>query len=188
MKHTKYLLVGLTTLVCQIGITQDSIRKQPTKIGKASLEIGRVIKKEFIEIYKYEGGKGLFTEFYAIELGIVNLIDAATKLHFSAVRIGTDILYSKTAVIDYSEIQGFLKFIEMISEVVKEIPKNYTEYVYNLNELRVTAYQKKGNNKNTNPYWAYSMEIENKNYAVELKVLNEIKEAIEKNMNLMVQD
>ena len=34
----------------------DSTRKQPTIIGKASLEIGRVIKKEFISIYKSDAG------------------------------------------------------------------------------------------------------------------------------------
>jgi len=167
---------------------QDSTRKQSTVIGKVSLETGRVIKKEFIDIYKSEGGGGIFIEYWPIEVKIVNILDAATKLNYSGVRLGTGTFFSTTAFIDYSEVEGFLNFIEMLNEVVKNTPKNYTEYVYNLNDLRLVAYQKTASKKNPNPYWAFSFTIEGKSYDVELKILNELKNAISKNINLMVHN
>jgi hypothetical protein len=187
MKISKYVLFLIISCMSIVVRAQDSTRRQSTVIGKASLEIGRVIKKEFISIYKSDAGGGLFIENWPIEVEIANILDAATKLNYSGVKISTDIFFGRTAFIDYNEVLGFLNFIEMLNEVVKNIPKNYTEYVYNLNDLRLIAYQKSVNKKNPNPYWAFSFIIEGKNYGVELKILNEIKNAISNNMNLMLQ-
>jgi hypothetical protein len=188
MSTSKYVLLIIISCMSIIVRAQDSTRMQSTVIGKVSLETGRVIKKEFIDIYKSEGGGGIFIENWPIEVKVINILDAATKLNYSGIIIGTDLLFGRTAFIDYNEISGFLNFIEMLNEVAKNVPKNYTEYVYNLNDLRLVAYQKNVSKKNPNPYWAFSFTIERRSYGVEIKVLNEIKNAISKNINLMVHN
>ena len=187
MNISKCVLFLVVSCMSIIVRAQDSTRKQSTIIGKASLEIGRVIKKEFISIYKSDAGGGLFIENWPIEVEISNVLDVSTRINYSGVKISTDVFFGRTAIIDYNEVAGFLNFIEMLNEVVKNVPKNYTEYVYNLNDLRLVAYQKSISKKNPNPQWAFSLIIEGKRYDVELKILNEIKNAIASNMNLMLQ-
>ena len=167
-------------------LSQDSTSQNMTKIGKVSISVGTVLKKEIIEIHTTTSSKGLIPEFGKIKTQIINIEDAASGEKISGIVFEN----RKSAYLDVEEIQGFLKFIEMLQKVDTEKPKYYTEYIYRSKDLTAYAlYALLTYGKNSDTTWhyfietdSYSSESETK---LELKSLQEIRNSIIENINKM---
>ncbi|MBK8309573.1 MAG: hypothetical protein IPL04_00515 [Chitinophagaceae bacterium] len=163
--------------------SQYTLRILLTELGKVELRVGSIIKKEFIEVYK-NSPKGLFTTYGEIQVQIVNITDASTNITLSGLKFSTPIVFSKlSSFIDLEEVPGLLQFIDFLNKNEIEKPENYTEYIFNSKDFQLYTYfsEDPGNKKNL-PYWHYGVKYEkyysSSNNRIELKVLNEIKEAV----------
>lgn len=167
---------------------QDSTNKVVTKIGKVFINTGTVLKKEFIGIYNNNQGKGLFMEFYPLEVDILNVTDAANGKVFSGLKLENN----RSAFIDIEEIPGLIKFIELLSNVENEKPINYTEYVFNCKDMSLYSfYAKSGFGKNSILKWQYGIQTD-KYYTdsrkeIDLKTLRDIRDAIINNKDKFQQ-
>lgn len=179
MKKVMTCLLLFTSLLSLSQDQDSTFRKPNTEIEKVVIKIGTVIKKEFINVYT-NTPKGIFTDYGNVEVKILNLTDASSKITISGLSISNSSGYS--SFIDLDEIPGLLKFIELLNKIDSEKPENYTEYIFNSKDLQIYAYFSSDTYKKAPLYWHYGIKID-KYYSrsgsrVELKVLNEIREAI----------
>jgi hypothetical protein len=156
---------------------QDSSKphEPKTQLEKVNLEIGTIIKREFIDLYTYTDKS--FFSLGSITVEVLKVTDAATNNEFSGLIFTKD---SHTGYVDADEVGNLLKFFDYIETLETSSPAHYTEYEYNCKDLRVFAYYGKVLNKK--PAWHYGIKVDQyySESSIEIKLENmkELKEKI----------
>jgi hypothetical protein len=171
---------------------QDSTIKQPsTQIERANLKIGSVIRKEFIDLYKYTS-KGIFVA-GDFTTQVLKIKDAASGIETSGIIVrayvpGSSYTSGKTysAYIDADEVAALVKFLELCENLKDKTETNYTEYIFNSRDLQFFAYYSE-NSKKKQFEWHFGMEVDkyykDSRVDIDIKTMTEFKTAVLNNMN-----
>jgi hypothetical protein len=188
-------LGSIVILISFFSITaycQDSASKQPnTLLEKANLQVGTIIRKEYIDLYKFEEKR--FFNSGNFNSQILKITDAATGLKTSGVQITTVSAggsYSPagryTAYIDADELSALVKFFELCEDLKDRVLANYTEFIFNSKDLQFFAYYGL-NNKSKKWEWNFGLAVDKfykgSRVDLDLKTFSDFKNALLNNMN-----
>lgn len=191
----KKLFFFLSLLLWQsflIAQSTDSTKKviPNTEIEKIHSAIGKILRKEYIELFK-PNTKGSWLTTSNFEVKILKVTDATKNIELNGLRFEKlDYItkYSSTthyAYIDSDEIPSLIKFLDFLETLENKTETNYTEYIYNSKDLQLFGYYVPSTT-NRKANWVYGIQVD-KYYTgsranLSLKTIGELKSAIQENM------
>ena len=108
-----------------VSFSQTDAKKGQSKADEFSSKAGRLVKKEYTDI----------DNFKSCAFKIETITDLVTNEKISALRIekevsGTYTTTTKIAMLDVDEIDGFLKSLKIIKDLLSTLPSVYTEIIF----------------------------------------------------------
>ncbi len=124
----------------------DNTAKPTTKIEKMLKEEGLVLKKEFYDVIK------IGSAFDYIDFNKMVVTDLKTKVQSKGIYIygyksgtSTTLTQSGSCYIDDVKVLVLIEFLELANEKFKNKDLNQVEYIFNLENLKVTLFNSKNN-------------------------------------------
>lgn len=187
-------ILFISSLLYFSGITQttnDSTKRDlpNTEIEKFHLSVGKILRKEYINLYKsITKGWETSTDF---EVKILKVTDATKNIELNGLRFekldNRSFSTFHYAYIDSDEIPSLLKFLEFLESLENKSETNYTEYIYNSKDLQFFGYFQPVTTSNKKATWVFGIQVD-KYYrgsraTLSLKTIGDLKSVIQQNMN-----
>jgi hypothetical protein len=137
-----------------------------TKLERNAIKVGTIIKKNFIDVYEFDGLHLKFAE--QLDLGgnlnlqckALTIKDVASGIVTKGLYLSSyssDIKSSYTGYIDADEINGLIKFLDfLIANKDNEEPEG-TEYIYTCSDVQFASFNTKDKDK---IIWNYLVRVD----------------------------
>ena len=187
--NMKNILLTLLFMIPSILYSQNinNTEKPNTKIEKLLKEEGLVLKKDFFDIIKINTYPDKL-EFSKMVITDLKLKTQTKGVYIYAFVQSTTLSQSGSCYIDDNKLLGLIEFLELVNDKVKNKEINQVEYIFNLENLKVTLFNSKRNlnkiyvkDEEEFNYWNLSIDVGRiRSAEFKLKNLEEISNIITK--------